>query len=93
MVRFYENLLGKRVGLKKPLGRSEGLAEAKRWLRELPRRQAGELAARYSGGVLRGTEEEAPPLVKKTATKLPQGDQPFADPYYWAAFVLIGDPF
>jgi CHAT domain-containing protein len=91
MVRFYENLLGRRQGVK-PMGRAQSLAEAKQWLRTLPRKQAGEQAARLGGRVLRGTEGDARPLVKKTATKLPQGDRPFADPYYWAAFVLIGDP-
>src|SRR5262249_59483808 len=44
MVRFYENLLGKAKGLKAPMGRAEALAEAKRWLRELPRKDAEKLA-------------------------------------------------
>jgi CHAT domain-containing protein len=91
MVRFYENLLGKRAG-RKPPGRAEALAEARQWLRDLPRKQAETLAARYAGGVLRGTEGEAKPLVKSEAAKLPAGERPFAHPYYWAAFVLIGDP-
>src|SRR5262249_50086098 len=39
MVRFYENLLGSRKGLGKPLGRAEALEEAKRWLRGLSRRE------------------------------------------------------
>jgi tetratricopeptide (TPR) repeat protein len=91
MVRFYENLLGKRKGLTAPLKRGEALGEAKRWLRELPRKEAGELAARLTGGVLRGTVEDAPPPAGK-APPLPAGDRPFAQPYYWAAFVLIGDP-
>src|SRR5262249_26238588 len=36
MVRYFENLLGKRDGLKKPLGRAAALAEAAKWLRDLP---------------------------------------------------------
>jgi CHAT domain-containing protein len=24
---------------------------------------------------------------------LPAGERPYAHPYYWAAFVLIGDPY
>ncbi len=92
MVRFYENLLGKRAGLKKGMGRAAALAEAKSWLRQMPRKQAGELAARLGGGVLRGTEGEALPVVKGKEAKLPGGERPFAHPYYWAAFVLVGDP-
>src|SRR5262249_35937418 len=91
MVRFYENLLGRREGVK-AMGRALALQEAKRWLRTLPRKQAGALAARLGGGVLRGTEGEARPLLKGLSVKLPEGDRPFAAPYFWAAFVLIGDP-
>jgi CHAT domain-containing protein len=91
MVRFYENLLGKRKEWKKGLPRAEALAEAKKWLRDLPRKQAGELAARLLGGVLRGSEGDERPVVKSTPAKLPDGERPFAHPFYWAAFVLIGD--
>jgi CHAT domain-containing protein/tetratricopeptide (TPR) repeat protein len=82
MVRFYENLLGKRKGLKKGMGRAEALAEAKKWLRSRSRKQArGRLAALKKASALEGK----PP-------SLPAGDRPFAHPCYWAAFVLIGDP-
>jgi CHAT domain-containing protein/tetratricopeptide (TPR) repeat protein len=93
VVRFYENLLGKRVGLKEHLPRAAALAEAKKWLRTLPRRDAEHLVARLAGGQLRGTVDEALPQVKGKPAKVPEGDRPFAHPYYWAAFVLIGDPF
>jgi CHAT domain-containing protein len=93
MVRFYENLLGKRKGLLKPLPRAEALAEAKKWLRELPREEAGVLVARLAGGQLRGTvDPELPPAREVKPAKLPAGDRPFAAPAYWAAFVLLGDP-
>jgi CHAT domain-containing protein len=42
--------------------------------------------------VLRGPEKDAAPPRRKKAL-LPAGDHPFAAPHYWAAFVLIGDPF
>jgi CHAT domain-containing protein len=60
MVRFYENLLGKRKGLSKPLGRALALQEARDWLRKLPRAEAGKLVASLAGGTLRGSEGEAP---------------------------------
>jgi hypothetical protein len=92
MARFYENLLGKRKGLTRGMPRAEALAEAKKWLVGLKRQEAGELAAQLSGWVLRGTEAEARLLVKGQRPKLPEGQRPFAHPYYWAAFVLVGDP-
>jgi CHAT domain-containing protein len=91
MVRFYENLLGRRKGVK-AMGRAAALAEAKDWLRTLPREEANRCAASLAGGVLRGTEGEAKPLVKGKPAKLPEGERPFAHPYFWAAFVLVGDP-
>jgi CHAT domain-containing protein len=80
MVRFYENLLGKRKELKKGMPRAEALAEAKKWLRELPVAQAKKQLGVLAGGP-RATEK----------VKLPEGARPFAHPYYWAAFVLVGD--
>jgi CHAT domain-containing protein/tetratricopeptide (TPR) repeat protein len=92
MVRFYENFLGKRAGLKRGLARAEALAEAKKWLAGLKRKRAEALAAKLSGGVLRGSEGDERPLVKGKPARLPEGDRPFAHPFYWAAFVLVGDP-
>jgi CHAT domain-containing protein len=68
------------------------LAEAKRWLRDLGRKEAGELAAQQAGGVLRGTEGDVRPVVKGKPAKLPPGEKPFAHPSFWAAFTLLGDP-
>jgi CHAT domain-containing protein/tetratricopeptide (TPR) repeat protein len=95
MLRFYENLLGKRKDLKQPLGRAEALEEAKRWLRELPRRDVEALAAALHGGKLsdtttRGSVVELNP--KERPVKLPQGERPYAHPFFWATFVLVGDP-
>jgi CHAT domain-containing protein/tetratricopeptide (TPR) repeat protein len=91
MVRFYENFLGKRPGLKAPLGRAAALDEARAWLRGLSRQEASRLAAALTGDRLRGTVGPAlPPLDK--LPRGPAGARPYAHPFYWAAFVLIGDP-
>src|SRR5262249_55528537 len=52
MLRFYENLLGKRKGLARGLNRAEALAEARAWLRRLPRREAERRVASLTGGTL-----------------------------------------
>jgi tetratricopeptide (TPR) repeat protein len=93
MARFYRNLLGKRPGLSGPMPKAEALHEAKRWLRNLTADEVGgELAALDRGGVR--------PLVKESGGAAPGGPpapgpggmRPYAHPYYWAAFLLIGDP-
>jgi CHAT domain-containing protein len=91
MVRFYENLLGSRKGTK-PLGRAVALDEARRWLRALPRKDAEGLAAHLDRGTLRGTVVPLKPPGTARRTELPEGDRPFAHPFFWAAFVLVGDP-
>jgi hypothetical protein len=94
MVRFYENLLGRRPGLAGPMPKGEALREAKTWLRGLRRRDALELNATLSGGVARGKDAKARRPAELTAT-VPAGgddDRPYASPHFWAAFVLVGDP-
>jgi CHAT domain-containing protein/tetratricopeptide (TPR) repeat protein len=80
MLRFYQNLLGQRDGLRVPLAKGEALREAQTWLRGLSRTDVGNLP-RSRGLDLDDLEK-----------RLPAGDRPYAHPYYWAAFVLIGDP-
>jgi tetratricopeptide (TPR) repeat protein len=80
MVRFYQNLLGKRDGLKGPMPKAEALYEAKDWLRNLSAKEVKAEAERLP----RGKADRPVPLRKEA--------RPFARPYYWAAFVLIGDP-
>jgi CHAT domain-containing protein len=77
MTRFYENLLGKRDGLKAPLPRAAAHREAQRWLRELPRSQAAALTAKLSGGELRGTVSALRPQVAPAASE----ERPYAHPY------------
>jgi CHAT domain-containing protein len=84
MVRFYENLLGRRPGLDRPLARAEALREARQWLRSLTAPEV-EKAAASLPAVARG-ERERPPAPSGQAVR------PYAHPHYWAAFILIGDP-
>jgi CHAT domain-containing protein len=88
MERFYQNLLGKRAGQKKPLAKAEALSEAKRWLRELTLEQAVKHAAALTGGVPRGKDSKVAP--RPAWQKGKPASRPFTHPYYWAAFVLIG---
>jgi CHAT domain-containing protein/Flp pilus assembly protein TadD len=84
MQRFYQNLLGKRADLKAPLSRAEALREAKAWLRELTRDQVADQVARLPKLERGGERARQPAAATQT--------RPFAHPYYWSAFILIGDP-
>jgi hypothetical protein len=97
MNRFYENILGTRDDLKDrgPMSKAAALAEARQWLRELPLAQALSALARISGGVVRGEERPArihPNVVDRGQSAARSADPPFAHPYYWAPFILVGDP-
>jgi CHAT domain-containing protein len=89
MARFYENLLGTPDGAVSPMPKAAALAEAKRWLRGLGADEVGRLTADLPRGLPAGT----PRGVRREADP-PAADAPrqFAHPYYWAAFVLVGDP-
>jgi len=94
MQRFYANLLGRRAGLTAPLPKAEALREAKAWLRGLRRAEVLALTAELSGGVARGKGAKAR-RPDELAAAVPAGgdnDRPYAPPYFWAAFVLAGDP-
>jgi CHAT domain-containing protein len=91
MERFYQNLLGRREGLKGPLPKAEALAEAQAWLRGLPRAEAQRRAARLAGGAARAKGRTLGPLLPPVPAG-PADRPPYAHPYYWAAFVLVGDP-
>ena len=91
MVRFYQNVLGDRPGLSKPMPKAEALDEAKRWLRNLTRDEVThELTALSQRGTvcpLANPVEPVPPSQPP-----PPGERPFEHPQFWAAFILIGDP-
>jgi len=94
MQRFYANLLGRRPGLTGPMPKAEALGKAKAWLRGLRRAEVLALTAELSGGVARGKGAKAR-QPDEFATAVPAGgdnDRPYAPPYFWAAFVLAGDP-
>jgi CHAT domain-containing protein len=80
MTRFYENWLGKRKGLTKPLSKAEALSQAKAWLRGLTSQQVDGELDRISRGKI------VTDIAKPVAT------HPFAHPHYWAGFILMGDP-
>jgi CHAT domain-containing protein len=94
MQRFYANLLGRRIGLSQPLPRAKALAEAKGWLSGLTRDEVAKLEASLSGGEARAKgakqRQEAAPGLNVSAG--PGNDRAYTHPYYWAAFVLVGDP-
>ncbi len=84
MVRFYRNLMGTRQDLSRAMPKAEALREAKNWLRHLESEEADDVARRMS--LKRGDPIEADlPAVAHTMLR-------YEHPYYWAGFVLIGDP-
>jgi CHAT domain-containing protein len=84
MVRFYQNFLGKRAGLTQPLSKAEALREAKHWLRNLTVAEVDELQQQLQARVI------GPTRARPTGD--PEEERPYAHPYYWSAFILIGDP-
>ena len=86
MTRFYENLLGRRNGRERPLPKGEALSEAKQWLRGLTTEQAAAAHFAQERGRIRPSPGgEAPKVIPEQA--------PYNHPYYWAAFILVGDPW
>jgi CHAT domain-containing protein len=77
---------------------SLGEAEAKAWQCGLNREEAVQRAAKMSDGVARGkrpklSEAAVPEAQEPDGEEKASGDadRPYAHPYYWAAFVFIGD--
>jgi tetratricopeptide (TPR) repeat protein len=93
MTRFYQDLLGRRAGLSGPLPKAEALDEARRWLRGLTAEEVGgELAALDRGPVRPLAQVDGPAPLDPSSRPRPTGVRPYAHPYYWASFILIGDP-
>jgi tetratricopeptide (TPR) repeat protein len=94
MQRFYANLLGARPGISGPMPKAEALTEAKSWLRGLRGEEVATLAAKLAGGEARaaGAARRKPAVRVLGAPAGAADDWPYAHPYYWAAFVLMGDP-
>ena len=82
MERFYQNLLGRREGLPKPMAKAEALAEAKEWLRGLRAEQIDDEVERLT----RGSMEKRKPVGT------PASIRRYEHPFFWASFILIGDP-
>jgi CHAT domain-containing protein len=87
MTRFYANLLGRRAGLPGPLPKAEALHEAKQWVRGLGVAEAEAEMKRLNLDPAAATRGE-----RKAAPAAAAPSRPFEHPYYWAAFILIGDP-
>jgi CHAT domain-containing protein len=93
MTRLYQNLLSNRLGLSKPMPKAEALYEAKEWLRNLTQDEVGsELAALDRGDVRPLAAASGPAPRDLPPSSKSAGVRPYAHPYYWAAFILIGDP-
>jgi CHAT domain-containing protein len=91
--RIYHNALRRRRALTSPLPKAAALREAKTWLRGLCLSEVLALTAELSGGVKRGKGAEArrPAELASARIAAADNDRPNASPYYWAAFVLVGD--
>jgi len=96
MERFYRNLLGRYDEPRSlpttefppgtPLPRAEALREAKLWLSSLTDDQVEQLVPDWLRSRQRGSGTDG------RATEERLIGRPFADPRYWAAFILLGDP-
>jgi CHAT domain-containing protein len=69
----------------KPLAKAVALAEAKRWLRSLSADEIEKVVKALPAVERVGKAAGVPRETTKSA-------RPFEHPYYWAAFILAGDP-
>src|SRR5262249_34185084 len=80
MARFYQNLLGKRPGLERPLGKAKALNEAKRWLRGLSSEEAGGELEALDRSPLRPLADEVGSPRKPSPSPQPTGPRPYEHP-------------
>jgi CHAT domain-containing protein len=93
MSRFYQNLLGRRAGLTKGMPKAEALHEAKQWLRSSTADQiAGAMAVLERGDLRPLATAKNPKSSGAPTSPKSSGIRPYDHPYFWAAFVLVGDP-
>ena len=88
MQRFYANMLGARPGLSQPMSKVAALAEAKQWLRNITTEKLEIEVAALERGPAR---KLATPVAAGARKADPRTERPFSHPYFWAAFVLVGD--
>jgi CHAT domain-containing protein len=87
MHRFYRNLYGAEG---EPVTTNEALGEARSWLKSASRREIRTAETEW-GLIVAGEERSSSKSIVGT-TVHSEAMTPYADPYYWAGFVLIGDP-
>jgi tetratricopeptide (TPR) repeat protein len=93
MTRFHQNLLGRRGGLDHPMPKAEALDEAKQWLRNLTEDEVGQDPIAMARGEIRKLKAAEPAGKTVEASREAGARKPYEHPHYWAAFVLMGDPF
>ncbi len=68
------------------MSKADALSEAKRWLRNLSADQATELGSDLTRiAKMRGAGRISEVVPARGS------DRPYADPFYWGAFILVGD--
>jgi CHAT domain-containing protein len=73
--------------------KAEALSDAKKWLRSLTEDEIDNELAALERGEVRPLAKGKDALARKEASPIKSSTlRPYDHPYYWAAFVLVGDP-
>jgi len=78
--RFYQNLL------RQGLAPSQALREAQLWLRDVTRKELGDY---FKSHIRIGASEAATAFMETSLAGDPE-ERPYANPFYWAAFLFTG---